>query len=418
MKTEKETQIFDVAVIGGGPAGMIAAGRAGECGAKTILIEKNKILGTKLLLTGKGRCNITNAEFDIKKLSEKYGNSKNFLLSVFSIFGTKETIAFFEKRKLKLKTERGKRVFPSTDSAEHVLKVLFRYLRENNVIIAKNIGVHRLSIKNNEVKKIILTNKKIIYAKKIIIATGGLSYPATGSTGDGLRWAKKIGINVSDPLPALTPVKIKEDWIKNLQGLSLKNINITLKQENKKIKSLGECLFTHFGLSGPLIIDMSKEINKMLKKGDVKILIDLKPALSHKQLDQRIIRDFTKYNNKILKNALFDLLPQKLIPEIIKLSKINPDKKVNEIKKEERKIIVNLIKNIELTVKSLMGFEMAIITSGGVMLNEINQKTMRLKKINNLYFVGEVIDVDGPTGGFNLQLCWSTGYIAGEDASN
>ncbi len=414
---EKETQIFDVAVIGGGPAGMMAAGRAGECGAKTILLEKNKILGAKLLLTGKGRCNITNAELDIKKLSQQYKESKNFLLSVFNIFGVKETINFFESKKLKLKTERGQRVFPVSDSAEHVLKVLFLYLRENNVVIAKNIGVHRLSIKNNEVKKIILTNKKAIYAKNIIVATGGLSYPVTGSTGDGMRWAKKIGIEIIKPSPALTPVKVKEDWVKDLQGLSLKNVNITLKQGDKKIKKFGECIFTHFGLSGPVIIDLSKEINKMLEEGETKICIDLKPALTDKQLDERIIRDFNKYNNKMLKNALFDLLPQKLIPQVINLSKVNPNKKVNEIKKEERKNITNIIKNIELTVRSLMGFEMAIITSGGVSLSEINQKTLRSKKINNLYFSGEVLDIDGPTGGFNLQICWSTGYIAGESAA-
>ncbi len=414
---KKEIQLFDVAVIGGGPAGIIAAGRAGECGAKTILLEKNKILGTKLLLTGKGRCNITNAEFNVKKLSAHYKKSKNFLVSVFNTFGVKETIDFFENKKLRLKTERGQRIFPVSDKAEDVLKILFHYLRENNVIIAKNIVVHRLSVKNNEIKKIVLSNKKIIYAKNIIIATGGVSYSITGSTGDGLRWSKKMGIDIKKPTPSLSPVRIKEDWIKNVQGLSLKNINITIKQGDKNIKRFGECLFTHFGLSGPIIIDASKEINEMLQLGEVKICIDLKPALSCKKLDERLVRDFQKYNNKMIKNALCDLLPAKLIPEIINLSKINPDKKVNEITKIERKNIINILKNIELTVISLVGFKMAIVTSGGVSLSEIDQKTMKSNKINNLYFAGEVIDVDGPTGGFNLQICWSTGYIAGESAA-
>ncbi len=414
---EQEKQIFDVAVIGGGPAGMIAAGRAGECGAKVILLEKNKKVGVKLLLTGKGRCNIANAEFDIKKLAEQYKEGRSFLLSVFSHFGIKETLAFFEKRKLKMKTERGQRVFPRSDRAEDVLKTLLRYLRENNVIIAKNANVHRLSVKNNEIKKIVLANKKIIYAKNVIVATGGVSYSFTGSTGDGIRWANSLDIKTKKLSPSLVPIRIKEEWIKNLQGLSLKNVNITVKQGDKSIKRFGECLFTHFGLSGPIILDLSKQIGDMLLKGEVKISIDLKPALTFQKLNERVVRDFKKYNNKMLKNALSDLLPQKLIPEIINISKIDSDKKVNNITKEERKNLVRIIKNIELSIKSLMGFDMAIITSGGVALKEINQKTMQSKKIDNLFFAGEVLDADGPTGGFNLQLCWSTGYIAGENAA-
>ncbi len=414
-KKNKET--FDVAVIGGGPAGMMAAIRSGECGASTILLEKNKNLGQKLLLTGGGRCNITNAEFDVKKLTAKYGKNGKFLFSAFNYFGPQETISFFKKNNLLVKTERGGRVFPKTNKATSVLRKLKQCLKKNQVLSLKDTKVHRLSVKEGYIKKIILQNKQEIFAKNIIIATGGLSYPLTGSTGDGLRWAKNINHNISQTSPALVPLKLKENWAKELQGLSLKNVELTATQDRQKIRRFGECLFTHFGISGPIVLDMSKEIGEMLKKGDVKLSLDTKPALDIKKLDKRITSDFQKYSNKLFKNSLEDLLPKKLIPVVVSLSKINPNKKTNKITKEERRKLVLLLKNIEMNVKELQDYNYAIVTSGGVNLSEIDQKTMQSKKINNLFFAGEVIDIDGPTGGFNLQVCWSTGYVAGESAA-
>ncbi len=412
---EKEN-IFDVAVIGGGPGGMMAAVRASELGAKVILLEKNRKLGRKLLLTGNGRCNITNASFDLKELVFHYGENGKFLFPPLSKFGPQNVIDFFEKEKLKTKTERGKRVFPKSNKAESILNVFLRILRRNEVIVLCNSKVHRLSLKDNKIKKIILDNKKEIFAKNYIIATGGFAYPATGSTGDGIRWAKAVGHKVEKERPVLVPLKIKESWVKELQGLGLKNVEIEAISGKKKIKRFGELLFTHYGVTGPTILDASKEVGEMLKKGEVKIFLDLKPALDYKKLDERLQRDFQKYSNKLFKNGLDDLLPAKMIPVIIKMTNIDEKKKINEITKEERKVLLNLLKKLEMTVDDLMGFDLAITSCGGVSLEEIDNKTMKSKKINNLFFAGEIIDIDGPTGGFNLQLCWSTGYAAGENA--
>jgi predicted Rossmann fold flavoprotein len=411
---EKEN-IFDVAVIGGGPGGMMAAVRASELGAKVILLEKNKNLGRKLLLTGNGRCNITNADFDLKNLVSRYGGNGGFLFPLFSKFGPKDVIDFFEKEKVKTKVERGKRVFPKSNKAKSVLSVFLRILKRNEVVILCNSKVHRLSLKDNKIRKIVLDNKKEIFAKNYVVATGGFAYPATGSTGDGIRWAKALGQKTEKEKPVLVPLKIKDGWVKELQGLGLKNVEIEVVSGKRKIKRFGELLFTHYGVTGPIILDVSKEVGEIL--GEVKIFLDLKPALDYKKLDERIQRDFQKYSNKLFKNALDDLLPKKMIPIIIKMTKISEKKKINEITKEERKVLTNLLKKVEMTVDGLMGFDLAITSCGGVSLEEIDNKTMRSKKISNLLFAGEIIDVDGPTGGFNLQLCWSTGYMAGESAT-
>ena len=397
---------------------MMAGGRAGELGAKVLLLEKNAALGRKLLLTGKGRSNITKAEFNPRELLKKYGREGDFLLYPLSIFGVKETIDFFEKKGLKTKVERGKRIFPQSDRASDVLNILISYLKKGKVEIMTNSEVKKIIKKEKKIVKIILSGGREILAKNYIISTGGKSYPGTGSTGEGYQWAKELGHKVNKLRPALVPLRIKENWPKTAQGLSLKNVELTVFQNNKKQDSrFGELLFTHFGVSGPIVLDLSGKVGELLEKGEVKLVLDLKPALDFQTLDKRIQSDFSKYSQKLFKNSLSDLLPQKLIPIIVELSGINPEKKVNEITREERQKLVRLLKGLEMRVISLLGFETAIVTSGGVSLKEIDSKTMKSKLIENLFFAGEIIDLKGPTGGYNLQLCWSTGYLAGQSVA-
>lgn len=408
--------IYDFIVIGGGPSGMMAAGRAAENGSSVLLLEKNTRLGIKLLVTGKGRCNITNAEFDTKNLVEKFGKQGRFLFSALSKFGNQDTIDFFAEHGVNSKTERGSRVFPSSDSAPDVLAALKQYLKQGNVEIKTNIQIDDIIIKDNLIEKIVLGDGAELKAKKYLIATGGKSYPKTGSSGDGYKWLAKMGHTIVEPSPALTPIFVKEKFVKDLEGLSLKNVSINIFQNNKKIDSrFGEALFTDNGMSGPIIIDMSKNIGLALKNGAVKLEIDFKPKLDFKVLDKRIQNDFAKASNRLFRNSLGELLPKKLIPLIIDLSGIDPDKQVNSITKEERKKLLHLLKNFELNIKSLHGFNKAIVTSGGVSLKEVDPKTMQSKIIKNLYIAGEILDLDGPTGGYNLQSCWSTGYAAGSN---
>ncbi|MCX6737983.1 MAG: NAD(P)/FAD-dependent oxidoreductase [Candidatus Parcubacteria bacterium] len=416
MEKEKNP-VFDVAVIGAGPAGMIAAGKAGELGAKVILLEKNKKPGRKLILTGKGRCNLTNAEFNLKNLVENYGKNGKFLFHSFSIFGPEKVINFFEKLGVKTKIERRQRVFPVSDKADDILRALIKYLLKGRVKIEYGSEVVEVIFKKSRIEKLILKDKEVI-AKKYIFCTGGKSFPSTGSTGDGFKWVEDLGHKIEALSPALVPIKIKESWAREMPGLSLKNIEISAWQKEKKqCSAFGECLFTHFGLSGPIILDISKKVGELLKNGKVKITIDLKPALDFAKLDERIKRDFGKYKNKSFKNCLGDLLPNKLIGIVIRMSKINPEKKANSITREERHRLVKILKNLEMIADGLFGFDSAIITRGGVSLKEIDSKTMKSKIINNLYFAGEIIDIDGPTGGFNLQSCWSTGFLAGESTA-
>ena len=396
---------------------MMAAGRAGELGARVVLLEKNNSLGRKLLITGKGRSNITKAEFNPKELVKKYGREGDFLLYALSIFGPKETVDFFEKRGLKMKVERGKRIFPESDSAKDVLDILLGYMKKNGVEIKTNSEIREIVKDNSGISRVILKTGETILAKNYIICTGGKAYPGTGSTGAGYRWVEKLGHTTTKLRPALVPLKIKEDWPKKLQGLSLKNVELKVFQNGKKKDSrFGELLFTHFGLSGPIVLDLSGHIGELLERGTIKLTLDLKPALHEQVLDKRIQSDFTKYANKFFKNSLDDLLPQKIIPLIIEFSGIDPLKKVHEIKKEERQKLARLLKNLEMQVLSLLGFESAIVTSGGVSLREIDSKTMKSKIIDNLFFAGEIINLHGPTGGYNLQICWSSGYLAGQSA--
>jgi hypothetical protein len=412
LKIMGNKQKFNVAVIGGGPAGMIAAGKAAENGASVVIIDRNRTLGRKLLITGKGRCNITQAEFDDRKFISELNRGK-FLFSSLSQFGPEEVIEFFERRGLKTKIERGGRVFPVSDKAEDVLRILSEYLKKNNVRMLLGREVFGFKTKNGKIESVKLKDEDIL-ADEFILAVGGKAYPITGSKGDGYSWAKELGHAIINPEPSLVPVKIKENWIKDLQGLSLKNISVDIFQNGKKQDSrFGEMLFTHFGISGPIILDMSKKIGELLKNGEVKIKIDLKPALDFIQLDKRLQRDFEENRNKDFKNYLPELLPQKMVETFLKLSEIDPHQKLHFISKEERKNILRLLKGVEMTVGSLLGFDQSIVTSGGVKLSEVNSKTMQSRLIDNLYFAGEILDLDGPTGGYNLQICWSTGYAAG-----
>jgi predicted Rossmann fold flavoprotein len=415
---QEENNNYDVAVIGGGPAGMMAAIRAGELGKKVILVEKNNEPGAKLLLTGKGRCNITHAEFNLRKLVLEYGKNGDFLFSPFSFFSVRNTIDFFENLGLKIKVERGKRAFPESDKAKDVLDVLVAKLKKSGVEILCGSEAKGFEKQGNKITKLLLKNGEII-AKNYIICTGGKAFPGTGSTGDGFDWVTNLGHKVTELAPALVPIKIKEDYGKELQGLSLKNVEIGVFQNGKKeVSEFGECLFAHFGLSGPIILDISKKAGELLKEGKVEIFLDMKPALDLQTLDKRLQRDFTKYSNKLFKNSLDDLLPQKMIPLIIRLSKIDPEKKVNSITKTERYDLVKLLKGVKMEAEGLLDFREAIVTSGGIFLKEIDGKTMKSKLVGNLFFAGEILDIDGPTGGYNLQVCWSTGYLAGNSAAN
>ncbi|VAX33002.1 NAD(FAD)-utilizing dehydrogenases [hydrothermal vent metagenome] len=415
--TAMQTEKYDLAIIGAGPAGMMAALRASECGARVVLLEKNSIPGIKLLMTGKERCNLTNAEPDPRKFADNLGKNGKFLLSALYHFGVKETIDFFHKNNLKTKTERGGRIFPESDKAKDVQGLFLRLIKKNNITLLVNCRIKKISQGQNRIEKIILDNSAI-KAKNYLLSTGGLSYPRTGSTGDGYAWARQMGHTIIKPEPALTPISVKETWVKELEGLSLKNVRISVYQGNKKQdERFGEALFTGSGLSGPIILDMSKSIGKLLIKGGVDLFIDFKPALDFKVLDKRILHDLEKYGNKSIKNILPELLPKKMIPVILELAGIEPERKGHSITRDERKKLRLLLKEFSLTIEGLSGFNKAIITTGGVSLKEIDPKTMRSRIIRNLYFAGEILDLDGPTGGYNLQVCWSTGYLAGESAA-
>jgi len=414
-----EKNIFDVAVIGGGPSGMMAAGRAAQLGSKVVLIEKNDTLGKKLLITGKGRCNFTHYQFDKTKLIANFGKKGRFLYSALEHFGVLQVLDFFQSRGLQWNAERGNRVFPKQGDARDVLKVLQDFLKEGSVLVRCNSKVTDIIKRNKfpERFEIIIGEDKIL-SNCIIICTGGKSYPQTGSTGDGYAWAKQFGHTIIKQLPALNPVKISEEWVSDVQGLTLKNVSIKLYLDNKqKDKRFGEMLFTHFGISGPIVMDMSKHIGLLLKRGKVKLWLDLKPALDFKKLDERIQRDFNKFKGRMFKNSLGELLPKSMIKVIINLSGIKSEKKVDYISKEERKKLLHLFKELELTPTGLLGYQWSVVTSGGVDLREVNPNTMGSKKVDNLFFAGEVLDLDGPSGGFNLQECWSTGNLSGECAA-
>ena len=413
-----------VIVIGGGPAGMMAAISAAEDGNKVILLEKMERLGRKLLITGKGRWNITSS-LPIDEFIQNTPGNGQFLYSCFKNYTNQDIIQFLKLQGLEVKEERGNRIFPVTDKSLDVLECFKSKLRELSVDIKYNTKVTEIIPKYEKNTLKIITEKNDVFeAEKVILATGGKSYPLTGSTGDGYKIAQNLGHTVTEIRPSLVPLECHNKKLcKDLQGLSLRNVKIEIKnaENNKAIyEDFGEMLFTHFGISGPTILSGSahlvryKNIDELLKNKKIILKIDFKPALSEEKLDERILRDFTEFKNKQFKNSLDKLLPQKLIPIIIEKSKINPDKKVNEITKQERKNIIKLLKDFELIISGFRPIDEAIITSGGINIKEINPKTMESKIVPGLYFAGEIIDVDSYTGGFNLQIAYSTGYTAGK----
>lgn len=428
-----------VVIIGGGPAGMMSAITAAERGNNVILFEKMKTLGRKLLITGKGRCNITSS-IDIKDFIQNVPGNGKFLYSSFQNYTNRDIIDFLNKQGVKVKEERGNRMFPVSDKSKSVLDAFINKLNELKVDIRVNSRVTKIEVQDGKVVGIRYNNNILEKADKIIIATGGLSYPATGSTGDGYKIVQELGHNITKIKPSLVPIIVADKNIetqesikkskyrdsinlcKELQGLTLKNVSIKIiNNDNKKIiyEDFGEMIFTHFGVSGPIILSGSahllryKNVEELFNKGSIKLIIDLKPALTYEKLDSRVLRDFNAEKNKLFRNALDNLLPKKLIEPVIELSGINENKRVNEITKEERKEIIKILKEFAITLKAFRSIDDAIITAGGVDIKQINPKTMESKLVKGLFFAGEIIDVDAYTGGFNLQIAYSTGYTAG-----
>lgn len=402
-----------VLVIGGGAAGMFAAIFAARNGNEVHVLEKNEKLGKKVFITGKGRCNITNAS-DMDTLFDSVVSNSKFLYSSFYGYTNQDVMNFFEELGLKIKVERGERVFPESDHSSDVIAALSKEMRRLGVDVSLYTEVKKILTNEDGVTGVLLSDGKKIDGDVCIVATGGFSYQTTGSTGDGYRFAKENGHQVTEILPALVPLTVKETYGKELQGLSLRNVEASIYDGKKELyREFGEMLFTHYGVSGPLMLSASSYLTKILRKKELRLVIDLKPALTMEQLDVRVLRDFEENKNKQFKNAIGKLFPAKLIPVMLELSRIDPEKKVNEISKEERQGFVHLIKHFEMTITGTRDFNEAIITQGGVKTKEINPSTMESKIIPRLYFVGEVLDLDALTGGFNLQIAWSTGYAAG-----
>lgn len=409
-----------VIVIGGGAAGMMAAGQAAASGANVILLEKQMRLGSKIAISGKGRCNVTNAG-DIADFVHYFPGNGKFLYASLKEFDNEALINFFEKYGIKMKVERGGRVFPQADDSEVIVKAMIKFFEETGVKVMLNHKVKELVVRDTEIIGVRLDEtEQFLPADVVIVATGGASFPGTGSTGDGYVLAKKAGHKVVNPLPALVPLKTKEEWPKELQGLTLKNVKVSIWVDGKKkSEEFGEMLFTHFGISGPVILTLSRIASHAFeKKQKVELKINLKPALSQEQLDLRLQRDFSKYKNKQYKNSLEDLLPKSMVPVMVKLSGIDAEKAVNIITKEERKRLCDLFRELPLTVTATLGMGVAIVTSGGVDVKEINPATMESRLIKGLFWAGEVIDIDGVTGGYNLQAAFSTGYKAGKASTS
>ncbi|MCC8126514.1 MAG: NAD(P)/FAD-dependent oxidoreductase [Clostridiales bacterium] len=403
-----------VIVVGCGAAGMMAAVAAAEAGHQVRIYEKNEKAGKKLFITGKGRCNVTNA-CDTEDLFQHIVHNPKFLYSGFYHFTNFDMMDFLSRNHCPVKTERGERVFPVSDKSSDVIHALLTRLKKLQVEICLNEEVAGLAIENRCIRGIILQKgAKQVNADAVIVATGGLSYPSTGSTGDGYRFAKAAGHMVTELMPALVPLQAEESEIRELMGLSLRNVRVKIFRDNRLLyDEFGEMLFTHFGVSGPVILSASSLIASQIRKSRLTLSIDCKPALSEEQLDARILRDFEEVKNRQFKNSMSHLLPSKLIPVMVDRSGIDPDKKVNEISREERRRLAQTIKDFRMTLTGLRGYAEAIVTQGGVSVREINPSTMESKLVNNLYFAGEVLDLDAVTGGFNLQIAWSTGHLAG-----
>lgn len=402
-----------ILVVGGGAAGMMAAVTAARRGKNVLLLEKNEKLGKKLFITGKGRCNLTNSA-EVEELFAAVVSNPKFLYSSFYSFTNDQAIGFFEELGVKTKVERGGRVFPDSDHSSDVIRALEQEMKRLGVGISLRTEVKEILTEDGHAKGVRLSSGRTITADAVIVATGGISYPSTGSTGDGYRFARECGHKVTEVSPALVPMEVKEWYAKELMGLSLRNIGILITDGKKKLyEEFGEMLFTHYGVTGPVILSASSIVGKKLKEHPLTLHIDLKPALTEEQLDKRVLREFEANHNRQFKNAVDSLFPAKLKPVAIELSGIPEEKKVNEVTKEERLHFVRLIKDFRMTLTGLRGYNEAIITKGGVSVKEIDPGTMESKLVKGLYFAGEVLDLDAVTGGYNLQIAWSTGYLAG-----
>lgn len=409
---------FDVIVIGGGASGMMAAGRAGALGKKVLLLEKNKLLGEKLRISGGGRCNITNATYDIREFLNYYGKSAPFLFSIFSQFGVKDTFTFFESLGLPLVVQARNRAFPHTEKAIDVVNALTNYMKKGKVAVKTGTPVKKIILSGNRVTGI-ETKEGIVTATNYILATGGVSHPETGSTGDGFKWLASMGLTIKDPTPTIVPIAVSEDWVHMLSGVSLSFMKITFFLDDKKVFSkTGKVLFTHFGLSGPLILNSAIKIGEMLQGGKVTAKIDAYPDTEIGALDKILTKKFDAFKNKMLKNILKEIVPEGMSPgiELILSRSIDLNTKVHSITKEERRIIVDTLKALPITVTNLMGYDRAVVADGGITLEDIDMKTMRTKKLSNLFVTGDLLHINRPTGGQSLQLCWTTGYVAGSNA--
>ncbi len=409
---------YDVAVIGGGPAGMMAAGRAAACGARVVLLEKNESLGAKLLITGGGRSNITNAQFDQHIFLAKFGESAKFLFSPLSHFGVQDTLDFFHAHGMPTKIEAERRVFPVSDQAQSVWNALVQYMREGKVMIRVGSQVSGIEAVDGLVEGVRLTNGDVIRAGKYILATGGKSHPETGSTGDGFRWLESIGHTVIAPRPSLVPLRTAEPWVAALAGVSFGEAKLTAFQNNQKIfpSRKGKILFTHVGLSGPLVLNMSRSVSEFLPYGPVILLIDFFPQMNVGELDQEIQVVLERAKNKQIKNSLEGLASPVLLSTLLRLSRIDEDKPTHSLSRDERLSLVRCLKGLRVTVTGVLGADKAIVTSGGVPLEEVDCKYMRSRLFTNLYLVGDILNVDRPSGGYSLQLCWTTGFVAGSAA--
>lgn len=418
MKTnEKKDNLWDAVVIGGGPAGMMAAGRAAERGRSVLLLEKNPTLGKKLLLTGGGRCNLTNNISDIRLMLAKYKKSGKFLFSAFSRFGAEETIEFFNSRGMATKEEDDGRIFPVSNQAQSVLDILIQYMKKGGVETRTNTIISDLTVGVPQKHfNIQIKDGKEIKAKSCVIATGGIAFPATGSTGDGFKWLKKLGHTIAENNLALAPIALKDDWAKKLSGITIEDVRLTIFQNGRKHGAeRGRLLFAHFGITGPMALNMSKEIGELIKHDEVILALDLFPALDHGSLKKKFQELFKRESNKKLKNTFGSLIPSALAEEVLNLADINGEIPSHSARREDRTKLIAFVKNIPLNVRGLLGADKAMASSGGVKLQEMDFKTMQSRLVPNLYIIGDALDIDRVSGGYSLQICWTTGFVAGDN---